>query len=89
MTKKHVGFAPIAKEGKFLFSVCESWGQVQFSENSFTLSCYGNPLTLCSISVPLKQINSVKIDGKSIDFAFADGKISFSATTICKELKIV
>jgi hypothetical protein len=89
MSKKHVGFAPLEKEGKFLFSVCESWGMVEISENTFTLSSYDKPLTLCSINVPLKQINSVIVDGKNIDFTIVDGKISFSATTICKELKIV
>jgi hypothetical protein len=89
MSKKHVGFAPLEKEGKFLFSVCESWGMVEISENTFTLSSYDKPLTLCSINVPLKQINSVIVDGKNIDFTIANGKISFSSTTICKELKIV
>lgn len=89
MTQKHVGFAPIAKEGKFLFSICDSWGMVEINEESFTLSSYDKPLTLCSINVPLQQINSVIVDGKNIDFTIVDGKISFSATTICKELKIV
>jgi hypothetical protein len=62
---------------------------VEINENTFTLSSYDKPLTLCSINVPLQQINSVIVDGKNIDFTIANGKISFSATTICKELKIV
>ena len=89
MTRKHVGFAPITKQGKYLFSVCESWGVVEFDEQSFTLSSLGNPLTLSSISLPNNSVKTVIVDGKEIDFTTNGNEINLNNVTIYKELKVL
>jgi len=88
MTKKHIGFAPKAKNGKYLFSVCQSWGTVSFDERSFSLSVMGEPLTLASIFVPLKEIKEVTSDNEKIDFEFSKGTVCFKKLSIKKELKL-
>jgi hypothetical protein len=88
MTKKHIGFAPLTTKGKYLFSVCQSWGTVSFDERSFSLSDMGEPLTLNSISVPLKEVKEVTSDNEKIDFEFSNGTVCFKKLSIKKELKL-
>ncbi|MBQ9116007.1 MAG: hypothetical protein IJY04_03200 [Clostridia bacterium] len=89
MTEKHVGFAPIGDKGKYLFSVCESWGSVEFGNGRWDISVLGNALTLNSISVPnSEEITSVTVDGKSVDFKLINGRIAIDNVCIRKELSL-
>ncbi len=87
MTIKHIGFSPILDNGKYVFSVCNSWGTVEFDENGYLISMLGKSLSLRSISIPnAGGITSVIADGKKVDFVHQDGRIAFSEIEIQKEL---
>ncbi|MBQ9117203.1 MAG: hypothetical protein IJY04_09285 [Clostridia bacterium] len=89
MTEKHIGFAPVRNSGKYLFSVCESWGCVELGDGRCSISVLGNPLTLDSISVPnAENITVVTADGESIDFSVINGRIVFNNVEIHKELNL-
>ncbi len=89
MSKKHIGFAPINKTGKYLFSVAESWGNAEFSDSSIVLNILGNALELNAISVPnAEHITEVTVDGKKLDFTLSNGKIMLGGVTIAKELRL-
>ena len=76
MTQKHIGFAPIFNEGKYLFSVGESWGTVELDGATCRLLVQGNSLSLNSISVSnIENIKSVTVDGCNVDFKTENGKI--------------
>ncbi len=76
MTQKHIGFAPISVTGKYLFSICGSWGTVEFNGKSCRLTVLGDALSLSSISVPnVENITSVTVDGNNHNFVIANGKI--------------
>ena len=87
MTKKHIGFNPINKSGRYLFSVAESWGEVQIDNGECRISMHGNPLTLSSISLPCcKAINQVSVDGQNIEFKLDGTNILLGDTEIRQEL---
>ena len=89
MTKKYIGFAPIHSSGRYLFSVAESWGTVEFDNVNFKLSVLGNPLELNSISVPnTNKITRVTVDGVSVNFTVADGVVTLGEVKINKELSL-
>ena len=89
MTKKHIGFAPITGEGKYLFSVCENWGAVELANTGHTISVFGNPLILHSLSIPdYESITRITVDGKEIDFKIGDGKLMFEEVKICGEMSL-
>ncbi len=89
MTEKHIGFAPISGEGKYLFSVCESWGTVEFDRTGCRISMLGNPLLLRSLSVPdCEKVKSVTVDGVCVDFEIADGMLLLSDIEIHRELRL-
>ena len=89
MTEKHIGFAPVQKMGKYLFSVCESWGLAELCECGCDISVLGNALTLNSITVPgAEKVKEVTVDGKSIDFRINNGRVVLDGAVICKELRI-
>ena len=87
MPEGHIGFRPVTDKGKYLFSVCESWGTVDFDNTYFRVSILGAPLVLQSVSVPgSENITDVTVDGESIAFKVSDGKISFANVEIKREL---
>ena len=87
MTQKHIGFAPVEKHGKYLFSVCKSWGSVEFCNGQCTLSVLGNALVLNSIAVPdADQITKVTVDGVNVDFKLVKNRIVLNNVEIQKEL---
>ena len=87
MPNKHIAFAPVHKKGKYLFSVCETYGTVKFNERGYRLTILGNPLTLCSISIPNgKNVKKVSVDGKNVPFTFFNNNIVFNNVKIEKEL---
>jgi hypothetical protein len=86
MTKKHIGFAPVNNEGKYLFSVCNSWGSVDISDGACLISILGEPLTLRSISLPdCKKITRVTVDGTDVKFELINNMLVFGDTVINKE----
>ena len=90
MTRKHIGFAPIGENGKYLFSVCESWGTVEIDKKKCQLSVLGNSLTLNSIFVPnAMNITSVIADGKNVEFSFDGEKIVFDNLEIKESLILI
>ena len=89
MTEKHIGFAPITGSGKYLFSIGESWGTVETDGKNYHLTVLGTPLTLDSISIPdAEAVKTVTVDGRSVDFKIANGKIILDNADIQKTLCI-
>ena len=87
MTKKHIGFAPIQNNGKYLLSVCNSWGYVEFCDGTCAISILGDTLTLNSLSIPnAENITNVTADGVSIDFSVDKDRIVLGNVEIHKEL---
>ena len=87
MTQKHIGFAPILGEGKYLFSAMESWGSVKIEDSGCYLSIFDRPLALCSLSIPNhKSITRITVDGKPIDFKIEEEKLVFEDTVISREM---
>lgn len=87
MTKKHIGFAPLTGEGKYLFSVADSYGTVELNENRVCITMLGDPLTLDSVSVPnADKITKVTVDGRGVGFTYSDGKIMLNDVCIGREL---
>lgn len=87
MTEGYIGFAPINGDGKYLYSVKDSWGSAELTNGVFTLASYGNPLTLNSISVPnADKITEVSVDGSKVCFTARDGRIFLDGAVINKEL---
>ena len=90
MTKCHIGFAPLDANGKYMFSACESWGMAEFEKNGLRLSVLGDPLSLCSVSIPNhKHITSVMVDGKKVDFSVDEDKIMLGKVEIREELRLI
>ena len=90
MTENHIGFNPINRVGKYLFSICESWGTVEFDSKSCRLSVLGEALELNSISIPnFKDITGVMVDGSAVDFKIEDGRIFLGNAKINKEILFV
>ena len=89
MTQKHIGFAPISGVGKYLFSIGESWGSVEFCEGQCNISIFGNALTLNSIAIPdADRITNVKVDGEAVGFSVINGYIVLDTVEIHKELTL-
>ncbi len=87
MTQRHIGFAPVREQGKYLFSVCDSWGCVELSDGQWNISVLGKELLLNSISVPnAAAITSVTVDGIGVDFKAVNGRILLGNVEIHKEL---
>ena len=90
MTKKHIGFAPLLQdEGRFFFSVKESFGTAEIAEGLHTIHILGAPLTLCSYGVKgAKSVRSVLADGREIPFKALEDRIVFDAVAVEKTLKV-
>ncbi len=89
MTEKQIGFAPLNGQGRFLFSIADSWGTVNIDEKSCTLTIEGNPLTLAALRLPqAAAITHVTADQHEIAFRREGDCIRFAETVICRELKL-
>ena len=87
MAEKHIGFAPVFGEGKYLFSVGESWGTVEFKGECCILNVLGKPLTLNSISLPFSDgVTSLTVDGLNKAFEKSEEKILLGNIKIEKVL---
>ena len=87
MAEKHIGFAPVFGEGKYLFSVGESWGTVEFKSECCILNVLGKPLTLNSISLSFAGgVTSLTVDGLNKAFEKSEEKIMLGNIKIEKVL---
>lgn len=85
MTEKRIGFAPLVEKGKYLFSACDSFGEVEFDNTGYRLSIFDKPLSLRAISIQM-SVSEVLIDGNQIDFKITDGVICFEEAQIHREI---
>jgi hypothetical protein len=90
MTKNYIGFNPIIKgDTIFAWSINNSWGTVEFSNNTCTLKVLGNPICLKSFGVNSGfNANKVIIDGNATKFSVDGNIINFEKTYINSELII-
>ncbi len=90
MTEKYIGFDPKTEKGRYLFSVGDSWGAVDFDNSGYKLEILGNALVLNSISLPEgDKIKKVLVDGKELDFSFENSRIMLNGVKIEKEASFV
>ena len=85
MTEKRIGFAPLVEKGKYLFSACDSFGEVEFDNTGYRLSIFDKPLSLRAISIPM-SVSEVLIDGNQVDFKITDCVICFEEAQIHREI---
>ena len=90
MTKKHIGFAPrLSEEGKFFFSVENTWGTVEISRERHILTVHGAPLTLASYGVKgADRVKSVQADGREVAFSAEGERITFCAPVTFASLEV-
>ncbi len=84
-----LGFAP-KTEGDFRapFSLGGAWGEFIRTAQKTTIRVEEGALTLSALTLPyLTKVTGVAIDGKGVDFSFADGVLSFPSTSF-KEIII-
>lgn len=90
MSRAHIGFAPLSGAGSYLFAVKDSWGEFTLTPERATLTLYGNPLTLRSLSLPnADHITAVTVDGRAIPFTVKNGEIAFESTEIKSEIALI
>ena len=90
MNKKCVGFNPVNK-GDFnsLWSVKNSWGEVDIKDNLTTFTVNGNPFTLNEFGLRAgEKAISVTVDGKAVEFSQENNNVLLNGVTIEKELVI-
>lgn len=90
LPKKHIGFNPYIKDNfKSIWSVDGAWGDFEIKGERADLSIAEGELTLKSFGVPfVKEVSSVKIDGKNINYTFKDGTIYFDEIKIRRSMEI-
>ena len=89
MPAGRIGFAPVKGEGKFLWSVAESWGTVAIGAGKCTLKIFGKPLHLRAFSLPGKEPVRVEIDGRPAEFTRSEDGVSFADAVIRKKFTLV
>jgi len=89
MPKGYIGFNPYKDEFKTLWSLDSAWGSFETGNSKATLNISEGQLVLKSFGFKaFKNISSVKIDGKDIDFEFKKGIIYFKETKISESVEI-
>ncbi len=90
MVNNHIGFSPLTKNNcSFMWSVKNSWGEVEFKDNLCVFKVYGEPITLQSFEIKKgNQIKSVVIDGNQSTFTQNGNVINFVKTAIKNEIII-
>ena len=89
MSVGRIGFAPVKGEGKFLWSVAESWGTVAIGAGKCMLEIFGKPLHLRAFSLPGKEPVRVEIDGRPAEFTRSEDGVSFADAAIRKKFTLV
>lgn len=90
MSKKYIGFNPIKNgDGKYFWSVANSYGDMQFNGEKQILSVIGEKICLSSFGLRNdKKVVSVIADGISIPFEQKGNIITFPETFIHNTLEI-
>lgn len=77
-----LGFDPIL-DGDFrtFWSIEGAWGSYRKTADTTELNLADGKLTLKGLFLPyLNAVSSVTVDGKAVDFTFAEGKLTFDGT---------
>ncbi|MBO5355636.1 MAG: hypothetical protein J6B09_06185 [Clostridia bacterium] len=91
MPHKHIGFSPIAKgDFRCIWSVANAWGNYEDNGTEIALTLHGGDIALSSITLgAMTSAKALYIDGKPIDFTIDNHTLSFTETTIKKELRVI
>ena len=81
MVAKKLGFAPKldAENFRSVWFTGNAWGNVRITKDSASVAIFSGQLTLTSLTLPLKAVNTVKVDGNAVDFTIQNGEILFAA----------
>lgn len=90
MPKGYIGFNPHNAENfKTIWSVDGAWGEFKINNNNVKLEVTEGEIKLTSFGVKFaKDVKSLKIDGKAIDYKFENGIIYFDETEIKESLEL-
>ena len=90
MTKKHIGFNPIQKgDGRYFWSVGNSYGEVRHEGDRLTLSVEGGELELCSFGLREgAEAVCVSVDGVNIPFEQSGDVVFFENTRVGSTLTV-
>ena len=91
MPHKHIGFSPIIKgDFRCIWSVANAWGNYEDNDTEIALTLHGGDISLSSLTLgALNGAKALYIDGKPIDFTLKEHTLSFTETTIKKELRVI
>ncbi len=88
MTKEYIGFKPlIAGDSKFLFSIKDTYGTVEYNGKKLILRILGSPLKLQALGHS-GTAKALKIDGKYIDFQIENNITCFKSSIIKESLEV-
>ena len=90
MSKKHIGFFPISNEdGRYLWSVGNTWGTIVITKDKHVIEVYGEPLTVSSYGIQnSEQATAVTVDGKDCDFNVCKGLIKFDTVSVVQTMEV-
>ena len=91
MCEKYMGFSPVRKgDGRYLWSVGNTWGQVSFDGKKCCLSVLGEALSLSSFGMDdANSVKSVLVDGRSVDFCVENGRVNLGDVCVKKSLELL
>ena len=82
MSRSYLGFAPITPgDGRYLFSVGEGYGVVEYKADTAMVILLGGRLSLASVSFG-RAITVLSVDGREVPFSYEDGCAIFDKTAI-------
>ena len=91
LSEGYIGFDPLVSKDDYrcIWSLGPAWGQVRINEKETVVRiCDGN-LMLKELRLPyIKEITSLTIDGREIEFTKKDGSIYFAPTKIEKTILV-
>ena len=79
-----IGFNPrLSGDFKSVWSLDCAWGSYKKTDTETTITVFDGSLPIESLVLPyLSNVNEIIIDGKNVDFDFADGKLTFDKCQI-------
>lgn len=91
MPNNHIGFCPY-KEGNFrcIWSLDSVWGEFVLDKDKVVISITEGELVLSSLGLKFrKNISTLKIDERCVDFKFEKGIIYFEKSKIFQNMEII